>query len=1336
MSRFIGYCYRCIYRLMCYVVIAFAVVLLVLNLCTQLIVFQDDRFEEWLTGHFGVSVLAEIERSRWLGVLPEFSIAEVEIGEGRSSVKVSQVRARPDIFRSLASQSLSWRELHMRGVSVSLVEVDGGRWQIAGIDLVSDQKGNQATAIERMLLGSRHISIEDIDVRMVFSSGTEITVQMDSARIDNHLGYHRMVAHTEVDQESNQLDFILELTGVSNRFSELEGHGYVGFQGRNLTEAFTALIERYGSSTHELHTPPKVTGEIWSNIRVGSEAEFQGYIEVENIPGQAVASELHDLYFRTDLAGEYAYFDDELRVDFVQPDFISAEHRWPLSDFRITRRPGDYASRYSLQVQELDLTSLGSRLHMLYELPEAIGNVLLALNPSGFIDDLSVVVDSGQPLETVRLAAQLREVSLDNFRNAPAVRNLNGELKTSATDGVMSFAGQDLGTYYPGLYDWWLNFDDVSGEVAWNIDYESKRFLVSGKELVAQSSMGTARGDFLVDSSLVRDKEGMDFHLFLGMVDSEAQYWPLLMPVRTSNTLREWLAASGIQAQLPRGAFVYRGKVRRGSGVRRTMQLRLAAEDGNLSFSSSWPRVNGVDAELFVSNAEFRGRTSQAKLASLDIQGGRIHVDGTQRPAQMEVALNASGATDAMLDLVRETGLRRRVGSSLDSLDFEGDSKASLSLLMPLLKQPTMESIDIDLGLELDSNELTIAERRISLQAMEGNVVYDNEGLSSSDLTAMLWGKPIDLSVFEEREEQRLNIKAKAEVAVSSVASWLDSEWLTRLTGRTGVDALFQFNTDRESGQPHRYFFRSDTVGVESALPGRLFKAPNEEAVLSLVIERGKEEVIDLSWAKGLMLNLRKPGDGVLAPRVYRSGVIGLNAEPPEHVEGKLLGRLFEDELDVSAWLAQLTSGTSKKSTTAKALPQKMFGLSPELDLSTNRLLVGSENGGTDFGVFQARLVSEQDGWRVGFENAFAKGAYFQPAEQQSFPQLNLEYVDLDYFRRLQARDASAGAEELGIVDLRNKDKVTTLTDTSVDGAYLEPYLDLTEEKPPFDPRQIPSMDFSIDELRFSGAGKGSWSAQLRSSNAGVNIDNIHWSYRSLSCGIEDEGIALFWGVDEEGQYSALNLTLGFEDISDVFSLGGVTSPMTSKSGQVYASINWSGAPQQLKQAPAYGVMGVEAEKGEFHAQASGVGAGLVRLIGLVNVNTWLRRLRLDFSDVAATGTPYDKMQGDFTLNDNFISTLTPVNVDLPAGRMLLDGDVDLNEGNVDAQLVVTLPARQNLTWIAALAAGLPAAAGVWVVGQIFDEEMDSLSSVNYQVSGPLDEPKVSTKRVFNSTMQ
>lgn len=279
-------------------------------------------------------------------------------------------------------------------------------------------------------------------------------------------------------------------------------------------------------------------------------------------------------------------------------------------------------------------------------------------------------------------------------------------------------------------------------------------------------------------------------------------------------------------------------------------------------------------------------------------------------------------------------------------------------------------------------------------------------------------------------------------------------------------------------------------------------------------------------------------------------------------------------------------------------------------------------------------------------------------------------------------------------------------------------------------------MQISVEKVILDDLERGSWSGILEPVQNGLLVDDISGGFLSATLADEDGGSLLFWGVDENNhQYTELDLTFEYQNVGDLFRFLNIEPPMDSGSGIFYASFNWDAAPYQFSRAALNGIMGIDARDGSFYTNSNKVPNALLKMIGLINVGSWVRRLRLDFNDMTAKGTPYDRILGDFIIENDRIYTLTPVDIELSSGSMLFDGIIDLTKEDVDARLVVTLPARQNVTWLAALVAGLPAAAGVWVAGKIFDDELDNLSSVSYRVKGPLDDPSVSAEKMFESTI-
>jgi uncharacterized protein YhdP len=85
-----------------------------------------------------------------------------------------------------------------------------------------------------------------------------------------------------------------------------------------------------------------------------------------------------------------------------------------------------------------------------------------------------------------------------------------------------------------------------------------------------------------------------------------------------------------------------------------------------------------------------------------------------------------------------------------------------------------------------------------------------------------------------------------------------------------------------------------------------------------------------------------------------------------------------------------------------------------------------------------------------------------------------------------------------------------------------------------------------------------------------------------------------------------------------------------------------------------------------------------------------------------------------------------------PSSSFQMNGSIDMINETMNTDLIVTLPISSNLPWVAALAGGLPVAAGVYVAGKIFQNQFEKLSSASYSLQGSWDQPEVKLKRIFD----
>ena len=211
---------------------------------------------------------------------------------------------------------------------------------------------------------------------------------------------------------------------------------------------------------------------------------------------------------------------------------------------------------------------------------------------------------------------------------------------------------------------------------------------------------------------------------------------------------------------------------------------------------------------------------------------------------------------------------------------------------------------------------------------------------------------------------------------------------------------------------------------------------------------------------------------------------------------------------------------------------------------------------------------------------------------------------------------------------------------------------------------------------------------------------------------------------------------MGIDNIGDFLSSGlGIPKIVDSQSGRFVFDLAWQDQPWKISRENISGEFAIELKEGSFYKSPGGSGAAL-KMVSLVNFANWLRRLKLDFSDVVGQNLAYDKLNGTLHFDQGVASLRDPLRMKMPSGRMSMAGDFDLLNEQVEGRLVATLPVATNLPWVVALLGGLPAAAGVYVTSKLVEKQVDRLSSISYKLSGSWDDVDVEVDRIFASDLE
>lgn len=155
---------------------------------------------------------------------------------------------------------------------------------------------------------------------------------------------------------------------------------------------------------------------------------------------------------------------------------------------------------------------------------------------------------------------------------------------------------------------------------------------------------------------------------------------------------------------------------------------------------------------------------------------------------------------------------------------------------------------------------------------------------------------------------------------------------------------------------------------------------------------------------------------------------------------------------------------------------------------------------------------------------------------------------------------------------------------------------------------------------------------------------------------------------------------------------------------------------------------------GRFLDVEEATGARILSLLDFANI---ARRLKLDFSDVFDRGIGFDYVSASGELDEGVLSFTEPMDIHAPGSDFRISGTVDLADGVLNNEMIVTLPLSSNLPWYTWLVTAEPVTAvGVLVGREIFKEQIRTLSSARYRITGTIEEPNLEFVDIFRSDME
>lgn len=1353
----------------CYLLTALAVILLA-------VLVQSGRsfshvlgdYNQGIADYLSTKLNAQVQigelQAEWDGLKPSLVIDRfhMQSPEGLPIVAVGQARMRFDILKSLRHLRLVWSNLSLTQVDMEFVQRDDGRWHIAGLPHQDNKPRADLNSLIDTLLLSTRMELQESHFRFKFTSGQQVQLDSPSVLLESARDFHRLALQIDVDEQPRSVYLILEGQGDPRKPASFRSKGYLQLNhfptGEPIAAASAFLLG--GTDKSPLQSEGSLDASIWFESRIdGQGYDLSGRLALQRLSVPVAERRILLDDFATELVGHWLPSGQwQLGLQSLkavaQDDIIEAVN--------IGLESKGLGQPLALRMDRLDLARLGRVLARAGGIPEgALAEVLASLSPRGELRNLHLSLPVKSPADW-QLRANLHQVAVGAWRGVPALTGVDGFISANRLGGFVDIDSRHGFTmHYIPTFDDPMDYERAQGQVAWHLQPENNRVYVNSGLLEFQKGDELARGYMWLQMPWRRNTGDLDLYLQIAGQNIDAKRYTTYVPETLPDSLRQWLAQSlgeDNPGKVQKAGFIYRGTLNKPNPTARTVQLALGMTGVALDYHAGWPSLSEIDGDLQVNDGLVAAQVRSARLLNSRVEQAQVSVGPrTQGPGSLlHVKGQVSGLAHDGIRVLREGQLRQYLGSSMDSWSLDGTLRARLDLDIPLgaetAEQPPADARQ-QVDVELLVSRLGLQNLNLEVNNLQGLIHYDNHtGIASRDLQGEFFGEPFTLSLASDKTPgaSKTLIDLQGKVATEQLAQWskrpetlflegvMPYELRVELNHQVGAtaseDELPPLLSPREFAARSfaRVSLRSPLEGVKIDLPAPYGKSAAESRPFHFQVwlqEQQTQIRVDYNQDVQALMRLdRINNNQLLNANIALAADARLGDKPQFLVSG------FLPSIDIEAWkrVRSLYEAYAKRLQPAAiavplsaAEPPPLVAEEPAaigtvagLPFRADLLLGQYELGAMTLENLSVNAVPVSGGWQLAVKNTLVDGDLFVPESP---------FVPMD----IALNRLSLNSHDLGLVppDAPAAEETST-------AAVPQP----EEPVKVIDPRQLPRANIRVNSLLLDERDYGSWSLQLHPNPLGVTIDRIRGSIRGVTvAGVDDErldeelrGAKLLWQNTPVGVQTRFIGRLSANDIGAVLREWQKPDSVESSQAQFTADLFWPGSPQDFKILNLGGEMNIAMEKGRFKRETS-AGEGLLRLMSVLNFDSLARRLRFDFSDLYKSGLAYDTLTGKVRFNQGILVLEEPLVLVTPSSGMQMAGTIDMRRERLNTRLVASLPVAGNVTFYAALAAGLPAAVGIYVVSKLFKKQVDQATSVSYTIKGSWADPKMRFDRLFES---
>lgn len=450
---------------------------------------------------------------------------------------------------------------------------------------------------------------------------------------------------------------------------------------------------------------------------------------------------------------------------------------------------------------------------------------LVVFGPTGGLYDLSLRWSGNWPqLASYSVRGRFDELSLKQHGGMPGFSGFSGNVDGTEKGGTLHVATQKAVLELPGLFRERLQFDTLTGQMAWSRLAAATELRFGNFAYTNADLAGTLFGSYrtAADGPGVADITG---HL----TRAQARRVTAYLPLSVAKSSRGWLDRAFTAGSSDDVKFRLKGDLREfpfaedRNGI---FEVSARVSGGTVNYGENWPQLTGIEGDFTFRGKRLEMNARQATIGKVRLGKVRGLIPDLVRDEELlQISGEAEGETADFLDFIARSPVDRMINGFTDGMRAQGQGRLGLKMTLPLR---AMDNSKVSGTYQFINNQLVVEPGLPPLEQVNGRLEFTESSVRMSNASAQFLGGPLSVTASTQRDAA-VSIQFQGRINADAVRRAGGATWMRHMRGATDWRGSLTMRDKRVD-----LVIDSTLQGLAVNLPTPLAKAAVEAVALRI----------------------------------------------------------------------------------------------------------------------------------------------------------------------------------------------------------------------------------------------------------------------------------------------------------------------------------------------------------------------------------------------------------------------------------------------------------------------------------------------------------------------